>query len=345
MTLSRLSLLSALLFSLLAGCADSNGSQSGELIPPTDAPMKRASYGIGSGWYSFSLATFRLTAFDDVFEYSTKEGTSTIQPLTYYHPDTGRSGYLTFRYTPVDGEARDVFVASSVKEGPVCLELPAFEGVACDEATVDLTLRTDKRPSPSAGFAAPSPAIYLRRGPEVSLTRVRPNGDRVDEPSYRGDNGEPGSLSYLLSAGALNDDYVAIQMNAALRLVQLRVVRFSDNEAEIEARCTKIAKDQESTEPFEEQTPSSLVVDVPDTELVMISYCGEDGIATVGTVGFDEFDKALWPSNSEFDALIGRRDGLPLLLPAPDNAIEVRNATWDSEEGTRLPAEIWEDSF
>lgn len=330
---------------VFGGCGETNDFEGNELVPPTDSPMKRASYGIGSGWYSFSLGTFRLTPFEDAWRYDTADSSATLKILSYYDPVEGKSGYLTFSYQLEGQAARDVFVDAKVKDGPVCLTLPGFEQVPCSSERVDLTLRTDGRPSPSAGFAAPSPGIYLRRDAETTLTRIRKDGQELDEPSYRGADGYRDPLSQLLTKASDDTELVAIQLNADMRLVQVRALRYEDGEAELEARCTPVNVSPEATAPFEQATSSSLVFDVPDDEFVLLDYCSTEGVKVVGSLSFADFDKALWPSNRDFDVLSAIRDGETLLLPAPDHAVEIRAAAWDSEEGMRLPAVIWNDSF
>lgn len=332
---------------ILTACGDTDNADGNELVPPTDSPMKRASYGIGSGWYSFSLGTFRLTPFEDTWRYETADSTATLKVLDYYHPESGRSGYLTFSIQPEGENVREVFVDAKVQEGIVCLTLPDFAQVSCSDERVDLTLRTDGRPSPSAGFAAPSPGIYLRRDAETTLTRIRPDGEELDEPTYRGEGGFVDPMSQLLTSASEDEDLVAIQLNANMRLAQVRALHYADAaaEAELEARCTPVNVSPETTAPFEGATSSTLVFDVPDDEFVLLNYCSSEGVKVVGNLSFADFDKALWPSNRDFDALAAIRDGKILLLPAPDHAVEIRAAAWDSEEGTRLPAEIWNDSF
>ena len=59
----------------------------------------------GDGWYAYSLSEHRLKALDRVFVIRTTAGRYAKLQLTDYYSAAGSSGYLTFRWAPLEPPA------------------------------------------------------------------------------------------------------------------------------------------------------------------------------------------------------------------------------------------------
>lgn len=315
---------------------DSDGQQSA-----VDTSFQRAGWGVGAEWYDYSPATHVLTPRDVTWSLTSAASETPEHELsvaTYYGGDAGQSGYFVL---DVDGE--ELSTGASVKEGHVCVDLSAGAVVACDSPEATLTLRTDARPIPAAGFAATNPAIYVSRGAFPSVVEVDGNGNGAPLDSVRAELAEP-ALSQLVGNA---EELHALQITADFRAAQWRVdfPEALDGDVTVEARCVPVGVSAERTDRLDSVSAVSLAFAAPATGWALVDLCAADGPANAGTLTTSELDRALWPENKSFDLMFGVVDGELRVLPSPEAAVRVVSAAWESDAAVIVPDEIWDDEF